>query len=93
MFTKAIHIEAVAALTAEAFIAAFRRFAARRGAVRTLYSDNGTNFVKSNKILMENQAVSDEENYHKTIYLKRIKLSGFSLQPEHHTLMVWLRRL
>lgn len=37
MATKAIHIEAVSALTAEAFIAAFRRFVARRGAVRAIW--------------------------------------------------------
>ncbi|XP_031635226.1 uncharacterized protein LOC116348388, partial [Contarinia nasturtii] len=54
MATKAIHIEAVTDLTADAFIASFRRFVSRRGVVRDLFSDNGTNFVSSNKILMEN---------------------------------------
>lgn len=32
-------------------IAAYRRFVSRRGTVKNLYSDNGTNFVRSNKIL------------------------------------------
>ena len=49
--TKAIHIEAVGNLTSKAFIAALRRFASRRGQIRYLYSDNGTNFVGANKIL------------------------------------------
>lgn len=49
--TKAIHIEAVSNLTSTAFIAAFRRFSGRRGHVGHLYSDNGTNFVGSNRIL------------------------------------------
>ena len=41
---KAIHIEVVTSLTTEAFLAALRRFIARRGRPRTIYSDNGTNF-------------------------------------------------
>lgn len=63
MATKAIHLELVSELTAAAFIAAFRRFVARRGAVRNLYSDNGTNFVSANKILQENADIEEEE-YH-----------------------------
>jgi hypothetical protein len=42
--TKAIHIELVTSLTTEAFLAALRRFIARRGKPKTIYSDNGTNF-------------------------------------------------
>lgn len=48
MNTRAIHLEVVSDLTSEAFIAAFRRFVARRGRVRDMYSDNGTNFVGAN---------------------------------------------
>jgi hypothetical protein len=42
--TKAVHIEVVTSLTTEAFLAALRRFIARRGKPRTIYPDNGTNF-------------------------------------------------
>ena len=42
--TKAVHIEVVTSLSTEAFIAARRRFIARRGKPRTICSDNGTNF-------------------------------------------------
>ncbi|XP_048004284.1 uncharacterized protein LOC125240435 [Leguminivora glycinivorella] len=45
MATRAIHLEAVSDLTAQGFIAAFKRFTARRGHCADLWSDNGTNFV------------------------------------------------
>ncbi|XP_046963315.1 uncharacterized protein LOC124532456 [Vanessa cardui] len=45
MATRAIHLEAVSDLTSQSFIAAFKRFVARRGHCADLYSDNGTNFV------------------------------------------------
>ncbi|CAK1580789.1 unnamed protein product [Parnassius mnemosyne] len=51
MVTRAIHLEAVSDLTAKGFIAAFRRFVARRGHCQNLFSDNGTNFVGANKML------------------------------------------
>ena len=53
--TKAVHLEAVSDLTSEAFIAALRRFSARRGAPRHIFSDNGTNFVGANRKLKEMQ--------------------------------------
>lgn len=43
--TKAIHLEVVIDLSSASFIAAFRRFIGRRGLVRDLYSDCGSNFV------------------------------------------------
>ncbi|XP_029163650.1 uncharacterized protein LOC114935056 [Nylanderia fulva] len=42
--TRAVHLEAVSDLSTPAFIAAFRRFIARRGRCRLLLSDNATNF-------------------------------------------------
>ncbi|XP_022824802.1 uncharacterized protein LOC111355253 [Spodoptera litura] len=44
MATKAVHIEAVSDLTTNGFLAAFRRFVARRGHCTDMWSDNGTNF-------------------------------------------------
>ena len=50
---KAVHLELVTYLTSEAFIAALRRFIARRGHPSLMWSDNGTNFVGANRQLKE----------------------------------------
>ncbi|XP_046391251.1 uncharacterized protein LOC124159470 [Ischnura elegans] len=49
--TRAIHLEAVSDLTTHSFLAAYRRFAGRRGVCRTLYSDNATTFQGAAKEL------------------------------------------
>ncbi|XP_017792100.1 PREDICTED: uncharacterized protein LOC108574093 [Habropoda laboriosa] len=51
--TKAIHLEVVSDMNTEAFIAALKRFMARRGLCHNIYSDNGTNFVAANNELTE----------------------------------------
>ena len=42
---RAMHIELTNSLDADSFILALRRFMARIGTVRSIWSDNGTNFV------------------------------------------------
>ncbi|XP_071654106.1 uncharacterized protein [Temnothorax longispinosus] len=51
--TKAVHIELVTELTTESFLAALRRFVARRGICSKIVSDNGTNFVGAARELAE----------------------------------------
>lgn len=43
--TKAVHFELAIDLSTETFLSALRRFIARRGRPKAIYSDNGTNFV------------------------------------------------
>ena len=50
---KAVHLELVSDLTSEAFIACLRRFISRRGKPTLLWSDHGTNFVGSKRIVQE----------------------------------------
>jgi hypothetical protein len=45
LVTKAVHLELVGNLTTESFLGALHRLIARRGHVRHLYSDNGSNFI------------------------------------------------
>ena len=51
--TRATHLEPVSDLSTRAFVAALRRFVARRGYQSDIYSDNGTNFVRTNRVLQE----------------------------------------
>ncbi|XP_043597319.1 uncharacterized protein LOC122574157 [Bombus pyrosoma] len=74
---KAVHIELVGDLTSEAFIAALRRFIARRGFCSTTHSDNGTNFIGANNELRQLQDLlqSDDHNEKVNTFLsdKRIE--------------------
>ncbi|RVE40950.1 hypothetical protein evm_014400 [Chilo suppressalis] len=48
---RALHLELVESLSTEAFISALRRFIARRGRVKIIYSDNGSNFTGAHNLL------------------------------------------
>ena len=43
--SRAIHLESTVSIDTDSFIQALRRFVARRGCIREIFSDNGTNFV------------------------------------------------
>ncbi|XP_055910695.1 uncharacterized protein LOC129945059 [Eupeodes corollae] len=60
--TKAVHLEAVGDLTTASFIAALRRFIARRGLCRTIFCDNATNFVGARNELKELARLFDSES-------------------------------
>ncbi|XP_025835281.1 uncharacterized protein LOC108742837 isoform X2 [Agrilus planipennis] len=51
--TKAVHIELVSDLTTNAFLNCLKRFISRRGICKTIYSDNGKNFVGARNELVE----------------------------------------
>lgn len=44
---RAVHLEIVTSLSADAFMQCLRRFVARRGRPKIIYSDNATNFKKT----------------------------------------------
>ncbi|XP_074033910.1 uncharacterized protein [Leptinotarsa decemlineata] len=62
MGVKAIHLELVSSLSTDHFLQAFKRFIARRGPVRVIYSDCGTNFVGAKSILKElNEHINSQD--------------------------------
>ena len=49
--TRAVHIEVASDLSTDSFINALRRFMVRRGQPDKIFSDNGTNFVGTERVL------------------------------------------
>jgi len=75
--TRAIHLELVSDLSTKAFLAALKRFIARRGKPQEISSDCGTNFVGANRELkdLHRQVLSiwKEDIYLNTIASEGIK--------------------
>ena len=80
---KAVHIELVDDLTSEAFIAALRRFIARRGLCSTIHSDNGTNFIGANNELRElhDPLQSDDHNEKVNAFLANKQIEWRFIPP------------
>uniref|UniRef100_A0A8D9F1P1 Integrase catalytic domain-containing protein n=1 Tax=Cacopsylla melanoneura TaxID=428564 RepID=A0A8D9F1P1_9HEMI len=60
---KAVHLEVVSNLSTEAFLNAFKRFLCRRGPIKSVLSDNGTNFVGAKNQLNEIYTVLESDDY------------------------------
>lgn len=58
--SRAVHLEVANSLTADSFFNAYRRFVGRRGPVRQIRSDQGTNLVGARNEL--HQSLSEQEN-------------------------------
>ena len=58
---RAVHIEVASSLEADSFIQALTRFVSRRGAVREIRCDNGTNLTGAENELKEAMAEMDHE--------------------------------
>ena len=61
MASRAVHIEILETMETDSFINGLRRFIARRGPVKSIRSDNGTNFVGAEKELKMELAKLNED--------------------------------
>ena len=60
--TRAVHIEVACSLSTDSFICAFRRFLARRGPVKVIRSDQGTNLVGAKREMKKELKYLTERN-------------------------------
>ena len=61
MASRAVHVEIANSLTTDSFINAYRRFVSRRGPIRQLRSDQGSNFVGARRELAKALDEMDQE--------------------------------
>ena len=61
MVSRAIHIEVAFNLDTDSFILTLRRLNARRGNVRSIYSDNGSNFIAAERELKKTYSEMNED--------------------------------
>ncbi|XP_043206534.1 uncharacterized protein LOC122372920 isoform X2 [Amphibalanus amphitrite] len=64
LVTRAVHVEVLCSLTADSLINAVRRISARRGAIRYVISDRGTNLVGADRELREALREVDYDRLH-----------------------------
>ena len=71
--THGVHLELATDMTTDAFILALRRFIARRGHVKILRSDNGSNFIGAEKELKHALTCIDQNKVAQTLSKQHIK--------------------
>jgi len=73
--TRAVHLEVAHCLDTDSFLLALRRFIARRGQVKEIFSDNGTNFTSGERQLRDAISFWNQEKNHNLLLQKNIKWS------------------
>ena len=93
LVTRSIHIEVVNSLTTDGFINAYRRFVGRRGPIRSLRSDRGTNFVGAKAELESALAEMDQQSIKKKLLLDNCDWVEFKMNFPYASHMggVWER--
>ena len=81
---RAVHIEISHSLDTDSFILALRRFLARRGQVKELRSDNGTNFTSGERELREAISNWNQDKIHDHLLQKHIKWTFNPPYGSHH---------
>ena len=90
--TRAVHIELAHSLTTDSFVNALRRFVSRRGEVREIRSDNGTNFVGAERELREEIDKWNQQQIHEAMLQHHIKWKFNPPGASHHG-GVWERQI
>ena len=84
LVVRAVQLEIAHSLETNSFIQSLRRFAARRGQVKEIRSDNGTNFVGGEKELRHAIAEWNQNKIHESLLQKSIDWHFNPPTGSHH---------
>ena len=95
MASRAIHLEVARSLDTTSFLNAYRRFVKRRGPVRQLRSDRGTNFVGGDSELKKALEEMDKNRIKKELLKEDCDLLEFKMNVPHASHMggLWERQI
>ena len=95
MASRAIHLETLNSMDTDSFICALRRFMCRRGSVRQLRSDRGTNFVGAKGELTQAWNDMNQNQIHNFLLTKNCDWIQFEMNVPHASHMggVWERQI
>ena len=82
--TRAVHFDVVPSMDTSSCVMGIERFTARRGIPSVLWSDNGTNFIASEKELLQNISSSNQHVLSETLVKKRILWKFNPPSAPHH---------
>lgn len=82
--SRAVHLEVAHSLDTDSCINAFRRFICRRGQVSELRSDNGTNFIATEKELKEALKTWNQDKIEQALQQKGVKWTFNPPAAPHH---------
>ena len=85
--SRTVHIERTCDLGTDSFIEALRRFVARRGKIKVLRSDNGSNFVGSQKEL--EKAYSEMDHQKIQFFLQNIGVDCINWHSNIQYRVIW----
>ena len=95
MASRAVHLETANSLTADAFLNAYRRFASRRGPIRQIRCDQGTNFIGGRRLLEEALTEMSEDKIQRELLKENCDWVHFRMNPPKASHMggVWERMI
>ena len=92
---RAIHLETTTSMETDTFILALRRFICRRGPIRTMTSDNGTNFVGADNEMAKAMREMDQKKISNFLLQHSCEWVEWDRNPPQssHTGGVWERQI
>ena len=82
--TRAVHFEVVPSMDTSSCVMGIERFVARRGAPSVIWSDNGTNFIASEKELLSNVLSWNQRILNESMVKRNIKWKFNPPSAPHH---------